>query len=61
MRLPPHIVAIQLVSFIPVGTAMIIVADHEIGAGLHVQATVNRWCAQPPDREQRVADQTPLT
>ena len=27
MRLPPHIVAIQLVSFIPVGTAMIIVAD----------------------------------
>ena len=26
MRLPPHIVAIQLVSFIPVGTPMIIVA-----------------------------------
>ena len=26
MRLPPHIVAIQLVTFIPVGTPMIIVA-----------------------------------
>ena len=26
MRLPPHIVAIQLLSFIPVGTAMTIVA-----------------------------------
>ena len=37
MRLPPHIVAsIQLVSFIPVGTAMIIQGRHEIGAGLHV-------------------------
>ena len=46
MRLPPHIVAIQLVSFIPVGTPMrLIVACHEMRQrrSPRLGRLVNRW------------------
>jgi hypothetical protein len=43
---PPNIVAIQLKIFIPVGTAMIIVALVKYARVSTSKPTVNIWCAQ---------------
>ena len=42
---PPHIVAIQEKIFTPVGTAITIVANDEIGCVSSVRPTVYMWCA----------------
>ena len=43
---PPHMVAIQLKIFTPVGTAMIIVAAVKYIFSSTLMPVVNMWCAQ---------------
>ena len=58
---PPHIVAIQLKIFTPVGTAIIIVAAMKKRFNTGLRPVVNMWCAQTrkpsrADRGGRVRD-----
>ena len=43
---PPHIVAIQENTLMPVGTAMTMRGEHEIALRVSDMPTVYMWCAQ---------------
>ncbi len=45
---PPHIVAIQLKIFTPVGIAMSIVMSEKTVSATAPRPTANMWCAQTP-------------
>ena len=45
---PPHIVAIQLKIFTPVGMAISIVASEKTESAIGPMPTENMWCAQTP-------------
>ena len=53
--LPPHIVAIQLKTLIPVGTAMIMVANMKNIRNHGGVPLVNMWCAHTSNPKKQIA------